>query len=95
MRARKDVDAIDLQEAELVDRSTQLRRADITRTASRLEALRRQGNSARFRKGYLRDQDRSPETFPMKARKSASRSSGSSIAAKWPPLGISVHCTML
>src|SRR6185369_6914389 len=45
--------------------------------------------------GDFRHQRRSPDTAAMKARRSASKSPGSSRAAKWPPLGMSVQCTML
>ena len=60
-----------------------------------IEALRRQRLAPRFRNGDLYLQERAPDTVAIKARRSASISSGSSSAAKWPPRGMSVQCTML
>jgi hypothetical protein len=40
-------------------------------------------------------QERAPDTVAIKARRSASISSGSSSAAKCPPRGMSVQCTIL
>ena len=52
-------------------------------------------HAPRFAERYFRLQERAPDTVAMKARKSASISSGSSRAAKCPPRGMSVQCTTL
>ena len=87
--------AVDLEQAKPVDRPSQLTRADAVVTTQGIEALRRQRHAPRFGNGDLHLQERAPDTVAIKARRSASISSGSSSAAKWPPRGMSVQCTML
>ena len=93
MDPHEDVDTVDLEQAKPVDRPSQLARVDAVVTTRGIEALRRQRHAPRFGNGDLRLQKRAPDTVAMKARRSASISSGSSKAAKCPPRGMSVQCT--
>ena len=83
-----------MRRTKLVDLPLQLSCANAVVTAQGIEAVRRQRQEPRFgTKIHL--QERAPDTVAIKARRSASISSGSSSAAKCPPRGMSVQCTML
>ena len=88
-------DAVDPKQAKPVDRPSQLACADAVVTTQGIEALRRQCYAPRLGNGDLHPQERAPDTVAIKARRSASISSGSSNAAKCPPRGMSVQCTTL
>ena len=90
-----DLDALDLEQAEPVGRPSQLACADAVVTTQRIEALRRERHALRFGNGELHLQKRAADTVAIKARRSASISPGSSSAAKCPPRGMSVQCTIL
>jgi hypothetical protein len=95
MGADEDVHAVDLEQPQPLDRAPQVGGTDGIVATPRIEALRRQRNPPCLGKGYVRSQERPSETVAMNARRSASIRSGSSQAAKWPPLGMSVQWTML
>lgn len=60
-----------------------------------LQGLGAKRHAPRFGNGDLHLQQCAPDTVAIKPRSSASISSGSSSAAKCPPRGMSVQCTML
>jgi hypothetical protein len=70
------LDAVDLEQAKPVDSPSQLACADAVVTTQGIEALRRQRHAPRFGNGDLHLQERAPNTVAIKARRSASISSG-------------------
>jgi hypothetical protein len=93
VRARQDVDAVDLEQAQPIDRPAELSLIYGSGRSGSVEPLRGERDLARFGSCQEEFQDRPWLTVAPKARKSANIASGCSNAAKCPPEAISVQWT--